>query len=65
MCRLWVQEKIQGATGETTPTPQGETPAGEPVEETPVPEEEQGYSDEQQQGIDQLIENSDGATPGD
>ncbi len=61
----WVQEKIQGATGETTPTPQGETPAGEPVEETPVPEEDQGYSDEQQQGIDQLIENSDGATPGD
>jgi len=57
----WLQEKIKGGTGGAVEAPQGEAPVGEPPEETPAPEDEQGYSDEQQQGIDQLIENSGGA----
>ena len=51
----WVQEKIKGGGDGTSPAPQGET------EETPAPEEDQGYSDDQQQSIDQLFENSHGA----
>ena len=59
----WVQEKIKGGvagTGGTAPT---ETPAGEPPGEAPAPEDDQGYPQQQQQDIDQLFENSDGAAP--
>jgi len=59
----WVQEKISGATGGGAQAPQGETPVGEPTEETPAPEEDPGYTPEEQEGIDQLIENNDGETP--
>ena len=43
--------------------PQGETPVGEPTEETPAPEEDPGYTPEEQGGMDQLIENSEGGAP--
>lgn len=56
----WVKEKISGATGGGSQPPQGETPVGEPSEETPAPEEDPGYTLEEQQGIDQLIENTEG-----
>lgn len=56
----WVQEKIRGGDGGAAPS---ETPSGEPPGEAPVPEDDQGYPQDQQQGIDQLIENSDGAAP--
>jgi membrane protein required for colicin V production len=58
----WVQEKIRGGGGDGGAAP-SETPSGEPPGEAPVPEDDQGYPQDQQQGIDQLIENSDGAAP--
>lgn len=57
----WVQQKISGASGGATQVPQGETPVGEPSDETPAPEDDSAYTRDQQTGIDQLIENSDGA----
>lgn len=54
----WVQEKIRGGGGGGAATP-SETPPGE----APVPEDDQGYPQDQQQRIDQLFENSDGAAP--
>jgi len=59
----WVQEKISGVSGSNPANPGGETPVGEPDEGVNAPDEESGYSPEEQQGIDQLIENSEGATP--
>ena len=59
----WVQEKIKGGAGGGGAAAPGETPVGEPTDEAPAPEEDGGYSQVQQLGINQLIENSDGATP--
>lgn len=56
----WVKEKISGGSGAGTQAPQGEAPVGEPPGETPAPEEDSGYSPDEQGGIDQLIENSEG-----
>ncbi len=55
----WVKEKISGASGGAQP-PTSDTPVGEPVDETPAPEEDPAYTPEEQQGIDQLIENNEG-----
>ncbi|MBN9021224.1 MAG: CvpA family protein [Rhizobiales bacterium] len=57
----WVQEKIKGGSGGGSQAPQGETPVGEPPGEAPAPEDDQAYPQDQQQGMDQLIENSGGA----
>mgnify|MGYP000400595198 CR=1 FL=1 len=57
----WVKEKISGGSDGDDKAPQGEAPVGELPDETPVPEEDPGYTPDEQQGIDQLIENSDGA----
>jgi len=59
----WVQEKIKGGVAGTGGAAPSETPAGEPPGEAPVPEDDQGYPQQQQQDIDQLFENSDGAAP--
>lgn len=59
----WVKAKISGASGGETQPPQGETPVGEPSDEPPAPEEDPAYTPDEQQGIDQLIENNDGAAP--
>ncbi|HET7717451.1 MAG TPA: CvpA family protein [Bauldia sp.] len=59
----WVQEKISGVAGGGAAPPTSDTPVGEPVDETPAPEEDTSYTPDEQQGIDQLIENSEGATP--
>jgi membrane protein required for colicin V production len=56
----WVQEKIRGGGGAAAPS---ETPAGEPPGEAPLPEDDQGYPQDLQQGIDQLFENNDGPAP--
>jgi len=62
----WVQEKIRGTSGGSdggAQAPQGEVPVGEPSDDTPAPEDEAGYSPDEQIGIDQLFENSHGTTP--
>jgi membrane protein required for colicin V production len=59
----WVKDKISGGTDEPSQAPQGETPVGEPPDETPAPDADPAYAPDQQGGLDQLIENSGGNPP--